>query len=102
MDSIQASVGTVPAFTVRVVAVLLVIPIDHVDRTVRAALEVNSDKFWVGAKGDIFLGMDGFVARAEATVNIVIDLMTTKVVREEMAAVFVGPVVTEIEHGPHV
>ena len=97
-DAVNSAVAPVPAFSIRVVAVLPIIPVNHINRAIGAVLQVHRHVPRVAAKELVAPGVDRVEAGAEPAVNLVIDLVPAEVVGEEMAAVPVGPVVAKVNH----
>ena len=85
-DPVDATVPAVPKFRVRIVAVLLVIPIDHIHRAIRAVLKVHGDISGVAAEEHVLAGMDGVEAGTEPLIDLLIDLVAMEIVGEQVAA----------------
>ena len=73
-------------------------PVDDVDRAVGAVVEVDAAEPGVGGLGDVGL-VAGDVAAAFAVEPIDVDAAAVEVEGEELAAIFGGPVVAEIDAG---
>src|SRR5438309_10228971 len=71
-------------------------PVDDIGGAVGAVVEVDAAKPGVGGLGDVGL-MAGDVAAALAVEAIDVDAAAVEVEGEELAAVFGGPVVAEID-----
>src|SRR6266571_4603939 len=97
-DPVDATVPAVPTFRVRVVAMLLVIPVDHIHRAVRAVLKIDGDVSGVAAEEHVPAGMNGVEARTEPLVDLLIDLVAMEIVGEKAAAEFGRPIVAQINH----
>src|SRR5881394_1856198 len=87
-NPVDASISAVPAFRVRVMAMLLVIPVNHVHRAVRAVLKIDCDISRVAAKEHVLAGVDGVEAGTEPMIDLLIDLVAVEVVSEEVPAEF--------------
>ena len=97
-DAIKAAVGAVPEFVARIVAVLRVDPVDHVDGTVGTVLEIHRHVGRIGREQQVVARVKRLVGGARAHIHLVVQLVTVEVVREEVVAVGVGPVVAEVNH----
>ena len=99
---VDPAIGSVPHFDVRIVAQSLVVPVDGVHGAVGTVLQVDSDVLQVFTEKDILTRVNCIKSRTFATVDLVVDLVTVQVVCEQVVAVGVGPVVSQIQHGAHV
>ena len=61
LHPVEAAIASVPMFGVGVVAMLLVVPIDHVNRAVRSGLKIDGDIFWISAKELVFSSVNRFI-----------------------------------------
>src|SRR5947209_5116519 len=84
--TVDATITAVPAFGVRVVAMLLVIPVDDVNRAVGAILQIYCHIFRIAAEELVAPGMDRVEPGTAAPVHLLVDLVPSEVVREEVAA----------------
>ena len=85
-----------PVDPVVLVAFSCVAPIQHIDGAVGAVVEVDAAEPGVGGEGHVGF-MAGDVAAAFALEPIDVDAAAVEVEGEELAAVFGGPVVAEID-----
>ncbi|PYM10725.1 MAG: hypothetical protein DME18_15705 [Verrucomicrobia bacterium] len=101
-DAINAAIAAVPQLRVRVVTVLLIVPVDDIDSAIGAVLQIDRNIFGIAAEKHVLTRVHGVEPRAEAIVDLMIDLVAAEVVGEKVAAEFVRPVVAEIDHGADV
>ena len=99
LHPVNPPVAPVPTLGVRIVAMLLIVPVDEIHRAVGTVLQIHSYIFRVGAKEQVAASMDRIKARAKRPVDLMIDLVPAEIVCEEMAAIFSRPIVAEINHG---
>src|SRR5262245_66078812 len=73
-------------------------PVDDIDGTVGTIVEVDAAEPGVGGLGDVGL-VAGDVAAAVALEPIDVDAAAVEVERQQLAAIFGGPVVAEVDAG---
>ena len=101
-DAVDAAVAAVPFFLGGIVAVLLVAPVDDIDRAIRAGLQIDGDVARVRREHQVAARVHRLVAGALPHVELMVHLMAVQIVREEVIAVDVRPVVALIDQGADV
>ena len=78
---------------------LLIAPIDDVNRAIRAALQIHGDVAWVGGEHEVGATVHRFISRSGTVVDLVIHLMPVQIMRKQMPLIRFRPVGTLIDHG---
>jgi len=100
-DFEDAAVGAIVALVFTVVAFIFIVPVDDVDLTIGSVAQVEHLGPFVVGEEEVGCGVADVTGAARGE-EIHIEARAVDVVHDELVAVFGGPVIGEIDHGPGV